>query len=834
MSNMGLTPASLRTWILALAGLLVASIGAFFFYGRWQGRGLRRDLPAGLGSTIQQSTNGFTYSESRGGHTIFTLHASKAVQYKKDGHAELHDVSITLYGAQGSPANRIYGSAFDWDPVHGIARATGEVQIDFQPMTNSGGQAGGPSAEEDESRNTVHVKTSGLVFNKQTGMASTPERIEFRLAEAAGSATGASFDQQTGVIILTADVAFNSSIEGNPLAVRARHAQYDRASRQLYLLEDATDYGDTHSSSDQATVFFRADGSAYHLKAQGHVVLSGSDGQRLNGNVANIDLGPKSEPQQAVLDQGVLYVGENAARVLHGSALSVVLLFGPQATLRHAQLNNTVSVVDQEKLPPVDPAQAKQNTPVSTTREVQASKVDIDFVSGPDQPPQAQHILAAGAARLNVHTIYAKTPPEDTSIGGDQLLATLTDGDVLSSLRGTGHTSLVSTSTSGVIQSSTGDNLLLTFSPPPAKTEKKAEKTKVPTPQVAAQLESAVQLGNVTVVQQGAPGPSDRPAETTKATAQRATYDAATQVMQLTGDPRIQEATGELAAAQIDLQRATGNADATGGVKATYRQVNGQQGVAFAQSGPVHVIADHAHSNRTTDLTTFFGKPTQPARLWQGSDSVSAPVLELSRKQGTLFAHGPGNPPNDGPAVNAVFVSTPAHPASNGAPAADNKKPAADNGKPVAEPSVVRVQSRTLLYADNDHKAVFSGAVVAETSSGLVHSSFMDVYFNAAPPSTGNQQNSQTQKSSQSVSRIVARGGVELRQPSRKGTGEELIYTAADGKFVLTGSAAAPPHLSDEVRGSVTGNALIFNDHDDSVVVSGGPSPVVTQTHVAK
>ena len=128
------TPSRLRTWILVLTGTLVAVIAIFFFYGRWQGRRFRHDLPDGLGSGIQQSTQGFTYSESRGPHTIYTLHASKAVQFKSDGHAELHDVSITLYNAQGAPANRIYGGAFDWDPAHGIARALGEVQIDFQDV----------------------------------------------------------------------------------------------------------------------------------------------------------------------------------------------------------------------------------------------------------------------------------------------------------------------------------------------------------------------------------------------------------------------------------------------------------------------------------------------------------------------------------------------------------------------------------------------------------------------------------------------------------------------------------------------------------------------------
>src|ERR1700761_7047826 len=117
MKDMPVTTARLRTWIALAAGLLIAAIAGFFIYGRWQGRRFSGDLPDGLSSSIQQSTNGFTYSESRGGHTIYTLHAAKAVQFKKDGHAELHDVSITLYNAQGAPANRIYGRSFDWDPA---------------------------------------------------------------------------------------------------------------------------------------------------------------------------------------------------------------------------------------------------------------------------------------------------------------------------------------------------------------------------------------------------------------------------------------------------------------------------------------------------------------------------------------------------------------------------------------------------------------------------------------------------------------------------------------------------------------------------------------------
>jgi lipopolysaccharide export system protein LptA len=177
----------------------------------------------------------------------------------------------------------------------------------------------------------------------------------------------------------------------------------------------------------------------------------------------------------------------------------------------------------------------------------------------------------------------------------------------------------------------------------------------------------------------------------------------------------------------------------------------------------------------------------------------------------------------EGPVVNGVFTSSPAHSTT------DAKTPAG--------PSVVRVQSRTLFYTGNEHKAVFSGGVVAQTSGGLMHANFMDVYFtpaDPAPPPGKNPKNNQTQSGSGSVSKIVARGAVEVQQPGRKGTGDQLTYTAADGKFVLTGTASAPPRLVDQVRGTVTGSALIFNDRDDSVVVNGGASKVVTQTRVAK
>ena len=73
-----------------------------------------------------------------------------------------------------------------------------------------------------------------------------------------------------------------------------------------------------------------------------------------------------------------------------------------------------------------------------------------------------------------------------------------------------------------------------------------------------------------------------------------------------------------------------------------------------------------------------------------------------------------------------------------------------------------------------------------------------------------------------SVERVVATGHIEMEQPGRRATGEELVYTASDGMFVLTGTAAVLPKVVDQQQGTVTGASLRFHSGDENVVVSNG------------
>jgi lipopolysaccharide export system protein LptA len=76
------------------------------------------------------------------------------------------------------------------------------------------------------------------------------------------------------------------------------------------------------------------------------------------------------------------------------------------------------------------------------------------------------------------------------------------------------------------------------------------------------------------------------------------------------------------------------------------------------------------------------------------------------------------------------------------------------------------------------------------------------------------------------LDRVVLTGDVQLQEPGRHGSGEELVYSAPKGtetagSYVLTGSAGHPPHVVDAQQGSVTGPTLLFRDAGSTIVVAG-------------
>jgi len=797
---MRITIKRLRLLIVGLACLLLAVLGGFLVYARYRIRHIGKDLPGKLGMNIQQTANGYTYSQSDKGHTIFTIHASKLVQFKGNGHAILHDVAITLFGPPGTNReDHVYGSDFDYDQTKGIASAVGEVQIDLQSLQPSGGNQQSAGGQADQ--NTIHVKAKGLTFSQKTGVATTDQLVEFQLPKAAGKAVGASFDSKQGVLILDNQVELTTSSNGEPATVHASHAQLVRDSRQAFLLNAETEFRNERSSAEQAIVYFRPDGSAQGIDAKGNVQAVLDDGAQATSQTANLLLDDKSQPTQAVMGGGVNFIAKDDAQSMHGNAVEGTLTFGPDAALRHAQFRNAVSFVDQQLKLNDDPLG-------SATRQVSASKLDVDFTTGPDQRAVAQKALATGNAVATLRTIPSKGPEQSTTISADQLLATLSNGRAIQQLDGTGHTKVVDLAQDGSTNTSTGDTLHITFVPQ-GKDAAPVKSPKSPTMQ-AAQIDTALQDGNVSLIQ--TPAKDSKTQSALHATAKRAEYHAADQVLHLAGNPRINNGAIDLTAQFVDYHRDTGDATAKGNVKATYlreaSQQGGPAGSMFGGQGPVHIVASQADLQHTSGDSIFRGQ----ARMWQGADAVSAPVIELSRTQQTLKAYGDVDKPHT---VDTTIASV-----------MGSKR----------EQSVVRVKSNSLSYSDKDRRGDFKGDVVAHAPDGTIRSDQAQFFLRPVAQQKTQSQGaggSQPAASSQ-IERIVAQGNVVLTQPGRKGEGETLVYTSADGRYVLTGSPGSPPMIADAMRGTTTGAALIFNDQDDSVEVSGGQSASVTKTRAPR
>ena len=229
-----------------------------------------KQVPAKIGLEIKQTATGFTISKSQQGRTLFTIQASKAVQFKQGGHAELHDVQITLYGSDSSRFDQIRGADFEYDQQSGNVIAKGEVQIDLQ--SNPGGLLHPDQSPPTNLKNPIHLKTSGLVFNQNTGDAHTKERVDFDLAQARGSAVGVDYAAKTNILTLQSQVNL-VSVGATAATVIALRATITKDPHLVLLDHPHLRSGERQCDADEATLFLRPDNTLDSVLARGNVLV---------------------------------------------------------------------------------------------------------------------------------------------------------------------------------------------------------------------------------------------------------------------------------------------------------------------------------------------------------------------------------------------------------------------------------------------------------------------------------------------------------------------------------------------------------------------------------
>jgi lipopolysaccharide export system protein LptA len=777
------------------------------------------------------------------------------------------EVHIDLQAPQAKDANAKMDYAEGKD-LHGAKTGAGAGE-------GAGEGAAGSVAGEHESKDPrlIHVTTSGLVFLRKLGIAATEKDIEFESGGLTGHAVGADYSSDTGVIVLHSAVRVNGLQHDRPVVLTASHAVLDRPGQTVVLSQakyvsvgggtgggKAGGGGQTirnqTAQGQHVVVHLRSDGSAERVEAEGDVTLTNGAGGSVVAPRGEMVLNAENQPQSTVLSGGVKYTADEPLRQAQGEAGEGRAAFDKKGHPEHVVMTGAVHL--RERVRATDSAAEPWSE-----RELNAGAVELALAADAAGKAVLKDVKATGAARLKIVAPAAKggagvggaaAGTTSSALGGDVLTAHFVQvgtASRLAEVHGDGHTSLRRVSATGVVNTGSGDSLVAHFRPAAAGAGRGLSGAGK-APQVkkdglvgggADEISDATEQGHVVMTQLPVRKSADAaaPAEE-RATADRAVFnggdggdgDSGQQRTILTGNVQVSDGTSVLWADRVVTEQQTGDASADGSVKASYGQVGSAE-------EPVHVLAARAELKHDSGIAIFHGVAGRPARLWQGASQVDAPLIQFEQKQKRLLAHGEGQ--GAPMAVHAVLVSAGSS-AKAGAKADGAKSDGAKQGAAIGKTAlggkadVVRVASRELVYSDAAKKAEFTGGVDVESRDGSMKGQQLVVYLQPAQPGAAGKLSSPNDGKGEggkaasvaggsgfmggSVERIVATGHIEMEQPGRRATGEQVVYTASDGMYLLTGTPAALPKVIDDQRGTVTGTSLRFHGGDDNVVVSNG------------
>jgi lipopolysaccharide export system protein LptA len=766
----------LRRWFAVAAVAISLFVLLVYFHARHSVQNALTQVPDKLGIQVQQSAQDFTISKSNQGRTLFKLQANKAVQFKGGGRAELHDVTITIYGRDSSRFDQVYGKDFEYDQRSGDVTSKGEVSIDLQ--ANPQGAANPDQTAPMELKNPIHVKTTNLVFNQKTGDAWTPSLVEFYVPQTSGSAVGAKYSAQDNLLTLQSQVRMTVG-EAAPLKILAQHAVLGKTPRQIVLQHPQTESRQGKGQADDATLFLREDNTLDHAVAVGDVIVDSVDARsskdqrssakpssRPNSSPATshvtaqkleVAMGMRNQVKNAVFS-GDVHLKTEGAQPTESTAGRAALAFKGRNVLTKIHADQQVKLMQHQ-----GSAASAQDIAVA------APIIDM-FVADGNRLTRAE---TTGPPEITLLPPNGKSGAQ-THVTADKFVARFDSMGQISHIHGEAHARVVTSeppqnNIARPERVSTSDSIDGYFRP-------------------GTGIEALLQSGHFTYQ-----------AGTQQAFSDRARYTPADQILVLTGAPRILDSGMATTARSVKLNRATGDGFAEGGVKTTYSDLKAQSnGALLASSDPIHVTAESMTAHNSPSIATYKGN----ARLWQDANMVEAPTIQFQKDQRIIVADSSSQQK-----VSTALTSTD------------------KSGKSTP----VHITSNHLVYHDSEREANYQGDVLARGQDMTLTSTQMDVFFAPANQSAESRTPAGTPAK---LEKIIASGSVVVTQPTRHATGDKLTYTSEDDRFILTGG---PPSIFDAERGKITGVSLTLFRRDDRVIVDGSSSlPAVTNTRVAR
>ena len=801
-------------WSAAVA-LVLAGITTAVYLKRGYTRHIeRKQAPPAAPQDVTRQSNGINFKKVEQNRTIFQVQASKSTEFKGQDASLLEEVVVTIFGKAGDRHDVIRTHSCQYDQKSGDIACGGDVRIDAMSAADAELAERNPSLAEARS---TRVETRGVTFNRESGFASTNERVTFSFPSGTGDGTGLQYNSEEGTLRLLHDVRLrltqapanaakktgvSAAVDpkaGQDVRVKGASLDFSQDSRLLHL------FGPTEAetaaerlTAGELTLMLDDDFRAQTLIAS----TTGGDRPRVVSTKPGEEMSLESDTLTAH------FVPEGWITRL--DAAGHVTGFRKNDTDEDAMAGDTGTLTfwprfSQPKELNVNGKAVLRTKEEKTgdTRTLQTSAFRMNFSGGKEHEsskPLTAETLAAGTMEWTDSASQGGTiVPVRTQLQADKLAMTFTDatgkpkevhanGNVRTERWLTGHpvqTATAATGTALMAQDGGWSQI---------------------------DLQGDVKLKE-----------ADRNAQ-----GDHALFDRAAQTATLTGHAIARDATTQTQARRIVFTQNTGDIFADGGVRST--DFSAKSSTVQLAPAPANITADQLQGNSKTGRALYTGK----ARLWQGDSVLEANSIELLRDAHVLNAAGN---------VRAVFPQAAGAPTS-GTSAQSSNPPSFNpptrqvNSSQVApkKAQLWHTASETLTYNDVEGHARLEKNVVVQSADQKMRGPILDLYFTKAsapeaaananartPAANTNAANNAAPNSvaqppvgARQISRAVGTGGVTVEEGDRRAIADRGEYTANSGKFVMTGGK---PTLYDGTSGTTTGTQLTFFLADDTIIV---------------
>jgi lipopolysaccharide export system protein LptA len=819
----------------AVALVLALATAAVYVERAWKARTERKNAPAAAAANVARESNGVTFSKGEGSRKEFTVEASKSTDFTDRNLTELEAVVITIFGKNGDRHDVIHTQSCQYGKSDGNVVCSGEVRMDLQSAADLARVA---HAAPDAVPQVMHVVTQAVTFNQKSGTAMTAEPVSFSFPNGGGQGIGMEYKSEAGTVRLLRDVRLKlrppaSAVApakakaksrppapGSGLAdaaaedvvtVTGTSLDFDRLSRRMHVDGPAAaESKTTRLTSGELTLDLDAQFRAQTLLASGNVkdeqpkiVSQGGGGQtELSADHLAAEFSPQGWTTRVEAHGHISGVRRAAAQREVANAESATITMWPRVNeIKELELHGNVTL----------------KTLAATTTDVrvlhtEAFRMQFSAARGDEAgKPLKAETLTPGRLEWtenNASTVTGLRPANASSVP-NQARAPITAHSALTAdklqmlfaadgkakqLQADGHVRMERTMADQPVQTATAQTGVANLLPTGAWSQ--------------MDLNGAVKL-----LQGQRNGQADH-----------AVFRQAEQTATLTGRAIARDATTETAAARIVFSQATGDIRAEGAVRSTDFPVSsgaGSNAPVQLGPGPTHITSDLLQANSQSGRALYTGH----ARMWQGESVLEADSIELLRDSRVMNALGN---------VRAVFpqatAATPGNANSLSTPVLASTIATPGTGPNAAKKSPLwHLTAQSLMYSDADSHAHLEHDVVALSADQKLRAPIVDLYFTRGSTlATG--VSPAPRDSPQQISRAVGTGGTTVEEGGRKAVAERGVYTATDGKFVMSGGH---PTLFDGTEGNTTGRQLTFFLADDTIIVdSENGSRVLTRHRV--